>query len=155
MLLTPLSCFALSSDREQSILIEADQVDIDDKNGVSSYSGNVQLMQGSIVLKADNILVHTENRTLVRVVASGRPAIFKQTPDGEDTDVEALAHRIEYHALDGKLYLSREATLQQGPNHFTGNQIEYDTQQNFVSAKSDKTSNSRVQVVIQPQSLKE
>jgi lipopolysaccharide export system protein LptA len=43
---------ALSSDREQPINLEADAADIDDLKGISIYTGNVVLTQGSMVIKS-------------------------------------------------------------------------------------------------------
>jgi len=160
LLCLTLLCFsplvlALPDDAKQSIHIEADQVDIDDRSGVSAYSGNVRLTQGSIRLQADSIVVHTENRVLVRVIANGQPASFRQKPQIDKDDVTASALQLEYLARDGKLVLSRQASLTQGPNQFSGNRIVYDLLQNYVRAERDQQSSERVQVVIQPSALEE
>lgn len=147
--------WALPDDQRQNIHIEADQVDIDDRSGVSAYSGNVLLTQGSIRLKADSIVVHTQNREVVRVLANGQPASFRQKPKKDEEDVVASALQLEYLAREGRLILIRQASLLQGPNKFSGNRIEYDLKQNYVRAERDKKSGERVQVIIQPSTLEE
>ncbi|MDH5301158.1 MAG: lipopolysaccharide transport periplasmic protein LptA [Gammaproteobacteria bacterium] len=149
------NAWALPDDSKQNIHIEADQVDIDDRNGVSTYSGKVQLIQGSIRLTADNIVVHTENRVLVKIIANGKPSTFRQKPEAGKLDVVAKALQLEYLARDGKLILTRSASLNQGMNMFSGNRILYDLNQSYVRAESDDQSSQRVQVVIQPSTLEE
>ena len=43
----PAALWALASDREQPITVEADGVEINDRTGVSVYKGNVVIRQGS------------------------------------------------------------------------------------------------------------
>ena len=43
LLLSPLSEWALESDRNQSVLVEADEVEIDFTNGKRIYTGNVSV----------------------------------------------------------------------------------------------------------------
>jgi lipopolysaccharide export system protein LptA len=46
-------CLALPDDREQPIHISADKALRDEKQGVTIYSGNVQMNQGSMHIEAD------------------------------------------------------------------------------------------------------
>ena len=53
----PLLCNALESDSQQPLFIEADGADISETTGVSIYTGNVVISQGSIRLSADKVTV--------------------------------------------------------------------------------------------------
>ena len=55
----PVSLMALSSDRSQPIDLEADSADIDDLKGISIYTGNVILTQGSMVIKSSKLTLYT------------------------------------------------------------------------------------------------
>ena len=148
--------WAASSDRNKPIEIEADRVDINERQGLSSYQGNVVMRQGSIRMRADSIVVKTENRALISVKAQGRPANFSQRPDNASADVQAQAQNVDYQAQKGLLVLTSGARFQQGVNQFSGNRIEYDMQQNIVSAQgSEQGPSSRVQVIIHPDTLEQ
>jgi len=153
VLLHSQSLMALQSDKSSPILIEADQVDMSDKSGISTYTGNVKLTQGSIRISADNIIVFTTNNKLQRLIATGSPATFKQKPDEKSNDVEARAFHVEYSTNTGVLTLQQDALLQQGSNLFSGHKIEYDTLNDIMSARSEKNKKQRIQAIIQPESL--
>lgn len=52
-----LNAHALESDRNQPIAIEADQGSLDQKNQVTTFSGNVIIKQGSLNIRAANVRV--------------------------------------------------------------------------------------------------
>ncbi len=95
-MILPLSAMALTADKDQPVLIEADSLDIDDKAGVSTYRGNVRMSQGSIVVLADVITVYSPERELKKVVCVGLPASFQQRLEGEDSVLRAEAETIKY-----------------------------------------------------------
>lgn len=149
-MLAPLAAQALSSDRDQPINIEADSADIDDKQGVSVYQGNVVMTQGSMRLSGDVVTVYSPNRELQKAVAEGAPARFKQRPDNKDEDMRAQAQRMEYYADSGKLILLEGAHVWQEKDEFSGNRIEYDTRRDVVTARKAASGKERVQITIQP-----
>ncbi len=146
----PAAAFALSSDREQPIHIEADSVQIDDLNGVSVYRGHVVYSQGTIRLEADTVhLYHDENRHVSRLEASGEPVRFRQRLDGDDEDMQAHARRMEYFADPQRLVLEHEAWIWRHDVEFTGDYISYDAVEDLVSARTD-SGEGRVHIVIPP-----
>ena len=124
-----------------------------EKTGVSTYTGNVKLEQGSIKITADSIVVYTHEKKLQRIIATGSPANFSQQPDKQSEKVTATANHVEYGSGSGILLLLDNATMQQGSNSFSGNKIEYDTINDIMSAKSSIKSNQRVKAVIQPETF--
>ncbi|MBI3772384.1 MAG: lipopolysaccharide transport periplasmic protein LptA [Gammaproteobacteria bacterium] len=141
-------------DSEQPIYIESDSLDIDDTRGVSTYRGNVQFKQGGNQLWADEVVIHSrDRRELDKMVATGKPARFHQAPaPGKAQETNGEAEQIEYQAMQGVVVLDGTARLSQGDNVFTGNRIEYETEQRLVRAgKATSTQKpGRVKVVIQP-----
>ena len=145
--------YALESDKSSPILIEANQVAMAEKTGVSTYTGDVKLEQGSIRIQADSIVVYTNNKKLQRIIATGKPALFSQQPDKQSQRVDASANHVEYASTSGMLLLLDNAKMQQGSNSFSGNKIEYDTVNDILSAKSSGEKNQRIKAVIQPETF--
>ncbi|MDX2505717.1 MAG: lipopolysaccharide transport periplasmic protein LptA [Gammaproteobacteria bacterium] len=153
---------ALSSDRDQPIELEADSADIDDLKGISIYTGNVILIQGSMVIKADKLTLYNDkNKELEKAVAVGHKklATFKQRPEGKNQDLHARAITMIYFLNKDKIHLLKNAHVDQDGDTFSGDKIIYDTKNETVVATSQKdkagkpvTSGSRVKVTIQPKS---
>ena len=142
--------FALKSDRNQPIKIEADHVEINEKTQISHYSGNVLMQQGSLKIIADEVTVYLKSGVLHQVTILGNPAHFEQVPDNKKDLVKSRAKHMEYYATEQRLLLKQDAEVLQGPNQFRGDQIEYDTLTSTVRGNKAEDSNSRVHAIIQP-----
>ncbi len=152
LLAWPLAAPALSTDRRQPIHLEADTADIDDRSGLSVYRGNVTLDQGSLHITANELRVHLKDGEIDRIYASGRPATFRQRPDGKDQDVEGEALRMEYHAAQDRLILLERAQVRQGGDSFASERIVYDIATDQVQAGAGGS--DRVRIIIQPRGEK-
>jgi lipopolysaccharide export system protein LptA len=150
LLQLPLPVLALSSDREQPIHIKSDRLDIDEVSGISTYQGNVQYTQGTIIMDADIMIVHTSDGQLNKLEAFGDPAHYRQKLDHEDGNLSAEAKSMEYVSETEKLILRENVHVLKGENVFTGNIVEYNTKDEIVSARKAETGKERVQVIIQP-----
>jgi lipopolysaccharide export system protein LptA len=148
---------ALPSDPGQPIEIEAATLVLDQGKGISTYSGNVVLTQGSIHIEAETLVVYMRDRKLDRLEALGtgrEPASFRQRlPDGEET--AARAGRIEYHAAQSRLILREQAQLSQGGNRIQSERIDYNTASNSLIAGQNPGQDpaqrrERVRIVIEP-----
>ena len=161
----PVSLMALSSDRSQPIDLEADSADIDDLKGISIYTGNVILTQGSMVIKSSKLTLYTnKDRELEKAIAVGsdkKLATFKQRPEGKDKDFRARSNTMIYYLKKDKIHLIKNAYVWQAGDTFSGDKIIYDTKKETVIASSKKnkegkpvSSGSRVKVTIQPKNNK-
>ena len=150
LLLLSQSSWGLESDRDQPIHIKADRITVNEKQGVSFYQGNVQFTQGSLRVNGDEVTVFLQGDTLSKVIVIGNPATLIQQPDHRQEPVNAKAMQMEYDAKQEIVYLIENAEVQQGPNSFAGNHIEYDTRNSMVSARKGETDDSRVHVIITP-----
>ncbi len=142
--------WALHSDRDQPIDIRADRVEVNEKEEVSQYVGNVHLKQGTLDIKADKITVYLSEGRLTKIAIRGNPATFKQQPEDKQDIVKSSARYMEYFASKEHLVLKTNAQVVQGANHFSGDYIEYDTLNSTVKANKDEDSGSRVHAIIQP-----
>jgi lipopolysaccharide export system protein LptA len=154
----PALAFALPSDREQPINIEADHAQLDDEQGVTQYKGNAILTQGTLRITGDIItFYYDENQQIKKAIATGNLATYKQIHKPGEEPVRARALQMEYHAKIQKIYLIGKGHVWQQGDEFSGNHIEYDIARNIVHANSapvqvgDKTQKSgRVHIIIQP-----
>lgn len=148
-LASPLT-HALSSDKDQPIDIVADSVDIDESRGTSTYSGNVEINQGTIRLRADQVVVEHRPGEPRKIDATGQPARFRQLPDDSKEYVNGVAKRMEYRLDSEELVLIGDAELTQGKDRFTSDRIVYDRVKAVVKAGAAAQGKERVRVTIQP-----
>ena len=93
---------AEKADRNKPLNIEADSGRYDDLKQMGSFSGNVVVTKGTLVLRAGQIEVRQSPEGYQFGLATGSPgqlARFKQKREGVDETIEGEAERIEY---DGK-----------------------------------------------------
>ena len=151
-LLTP-AANALESDRDQPVEIESDSAEFDDLAGLTTYRGNVRLIQGTIELLADEIQLRTVNDEIVELIASGRPAQYEQLPELQAEKLYAQSNRIRYLLDQDLIELSGDASLSQQGTTLSGGTILYDVRQHILKASSGATnqnSTERVRVVLPP-----
>ncbi len=153
VLLMALICqpaLGLVSDSDQPITIDADTATYDEAAGLSVYTGNVVSVQGSIRVYSEKLVVHIKNEEPEKLVFTGNPARFKQSPEGGGDDIVGEAATGEYHPDKSLLVLRGNAVVRQGSNTYSSDYIEYDIQNALVRA-GDKSSNSkRVRVILKP-----
>ena len=135
---------------DATIYLEADQVDIDDKQGISIYVGNVKLTRGGMTITSDKMTVYRDKKDLKKVIAVGTPVHLRQVATATSKEMTGEGQRIEYDAQNGELLLNENAKLHQESNEFTGNFIRYNVNSETVKAGKGATPGERVRVVIHP-----
>ena len=70
--------FAEKADREKPIEIESDTMTVDDTKNTSTYQGDVILTQGTLIIKADKLVVREDNQGFQHSTSIGNPTTFKQ-----------------------------------------------------------------------------
>lgn len=143
-------------DKDKPVTIEANSAQLDDKSGLSIYSGNVSITQGSLHITADKVTAYHKKDGISKIVAEGNPARYEQTANSKDGIVNASANTINYLTDENKIVLAGDATLEQQGNTVQGQHITYDMKRKIGNAgNSTKTStqeNGRVKMVFQPKS---
>jgi len=157
----PSVAFALPSDREQPINIEADHAQLDDKEGVTQYKGRAILTQGTLRIEGDIItFYYDDQKELTKAVAVGKLAKYKQIHKENEPPVRAKAVQMEYYAKTQKVHLLGQGEIWQEGDVLTGDRIVYDITDNVANVTSgpvkigDKVEESkgRVHIIIQPPS---
>ncbi len=142
--------WGLESDSKQPIYIEANSVTFDDKKGESIYIGDVRVVQGSMQLYADHLVVYSIDRKTDKIIATGNPLRFQQTPVEGKSDIHGESLRAEYYAADNRLILLQQALIWQGDNTYASERIEYDHNNDIVRAGQKSSGAKRVHVRLQP-----
>ncbi len=151
--LLPTAAWALSSDRDKPMSIEADRVELNDGKGVSVYHGNVKVSQGTLRLTGDTMTVYSKGEKVEKVIMEGTPATYQQRPDNKDQDVRARALRMEYFTNPEYIVLQKEAEVEQEGDRLRSERIEYDVARDKVNAGTNQP-NERVRITIQPKNEK-
>lgn len=145
------------ADREKPINLEADTVTVDDINQTSVYEGNVILTQGTILLRANKLVVKQDAEGFQHGTAYGNPASFRQKREGVDEYVEGYGLRIEYDGKKDFVEFFDQARLKRNQDEVRGSYISYDSATEFMKvlgggreAASASNPQGRVRAVIQP-----
>jgi lipopolysaccharide export system protein LptA len=148
---------AEKADKEKPINLEADRVNIDDAKKVSVFEGNVVLTQGTLVIRADRMIVREDAQGFNHGTAYGNPVTFRQKREGVDEYIEGEALRVEYDGRVEKLQLFNRAQLKRGADEVRGSYISYDQPTEIFNAVGSGDDGSgkaaaqgRVRAVIQP-----
>lgn len=157
---TPL-VLAERADRDQPVNIEANRITVDESKKLQIFEGNVQLSQGTMVLRAEKLVVSQDANGYQKGIAyggSGRLASFRQKREGKDEFVEGEAERIEHDGKAEKTELFTRAHIRSGLDEVHGQYIAYDARsENYVvsgnlpdGSGGSSGSPGRVRAVIQP-----
>ncbi|MDN6276298.1 lipopolysaccharide transport periplasmic protein LptA [Psychrobacter sp.] len=145
----PLYSHALPSDANQEIKLLADRATYSESTGVTSYTGNVIITQGTFKMTADDITVNlSQQRSINSAVATGRPATMQQVVTQEKGLAKGQANKIDYNAVSGIITLTGNAKLVQNGASFAGNVIRYSLKAGDVEATAG--GNQRVELVFPP-----
>ena len=87
------------ADRFQPIQVESDRMQYDDIKQVNVFVGQVVLTRGTLVLRADQLVLRQDPEGYAHGTATGQLARFRQKRDGLDEWVEGQGEEIIY---DGK-----------------------------------------------------
>lgn len=100
--IVPAPAWSEKADRSKPMAIEAEQPgSVDLQRQVVTFSGNVVISQGTMLLRADRIELRERPDGYREAKAFGsaeHPASFRQKRDGVDEIVEGAAERIEFDA---------------------------------------------------------
>ncbi len=151
LLLLPGLLLAQQPSREP-ITVEADRLELNSKSGLSTYQGNVEMRQGTLLLRADKVVLHSKGSNLQLAVADGTP-VYLERPDPQTGELlKANASHMEYRIGEGVLEMKEQAHLWRGKDEFSGDHIIYELNKRVVRAFGEKNGKDegRVRVILQP-----
>lgn len=132
--------------RDAPITIEADSAEIQDN--LSTYSGNVNVVQGGVSLNGSHMIVRRGRGNSFTFTLTGRPAEIRQR--GEP-DIRGNAERIDYASGTGTLELRGNAVIFRGNEKIAGGDIRYSFRdRRTIVNNRGRGSSGRVQITLQP-----
>ncbi|PIT51162.1 lipopolysaccharide transport periplasmic protein LptA [Snodgrassella alvi] len=143
--------WALNSDRQQPIQIEADQGSLDKQNQTTVFTGNVKMRQGTMYMNAARVTAHKDNAGNQTIIADGKPATFGQQLE-KDGMVFGQGDNVHYESQSGIVTITGNAQVNRGGDMARGAVIIYNTNTEVYTVKS--APKGRVHVIIQPQQKK-
>lgn len=160
------SVLAERADRNKPVYLEADRATVEDVNRkeasrVSIFTGNVVLIQGTMRISADKVIMKEDLNGFRYATATGDLVSFRQKRDGLDEYVEGWSERAEYDSKTDKIELFRQARLKRGSDEVQGDYISYDMKTEFFKVigskeRGDDTGpDKRVRITIQPKNNSE
>ena len=150
------------ADRARPLQIEADRLDYDDLNKVNVFNGRVSLSKGTLLIRADRIVLREERDGTQNAVATGRLATLRQRRDASSESwVEGQGERIEWDSRTEIAIFSEKAQLRRLDgarvvDDVQGGRIRYNTGTEVYevdgagAATTPDNPNGRVRVIIQP-----
>lgn len=147
LLATATVATAAESDFSQPIDVSADRSEYNQKTGKQVLSGNVEIRQGSMLIKADSIDVVLADNKLSKIEGQGSPITFQQLNE-EGELVTGSCDSISYDAVNGVLTMTGNALLKQPKQELKSDSIVFNSINQSVIAQGGKS--GRVSITIQP-----
>ncbi len=156
VLLSSTSAQAERADRHQPIEIDADRILVDDRERVHRFLGQVRLKQGTLEIRAEEVIVTQDDTGFKTGTAIGGKtlATFRQKKERSDEWITGEAERMIYDARAERLTLTGRARVTSGADEIRGAVIVYDIARETYEVTSAGAASSapggRVRAVIQP-----
>lgn len=155
MVLASSSAFALKDDVNQPINIVSDNQSLDMEKSVVTFTDNVVITQGSIVIKANKVIITRpaeKSGKKETVEAFGTPVTFHQQLDN-GKPVDGKANKVHYDLGKEFLTLTNNAELKQLDSKINGSVITYDVKKQQLKANGN--GKSQVTTVLIPSQLQQ
>ena len=146
---------AEKADKEKPTQLEANRMSSDETRRLNIFEGNVVLTKGTMVVRADKIVVRQDAEGNQYSIATGAPVRFRQRqdpkpPEKEGVWLEGEAKRIELDEKNGKLELFESARVNRGGDEVAGAYILVDQRSDFFTVTPGKGGEGRVRATLQP-----
>jgi len=149
LLLLPTQLWALASDGDQPIEVEADSLEVREAENISIYEGSVNLVQGSLQISCDRMVIHFNDANELQLIEmTGDPASLRQLDDDQQ-EMLGQAKQIDYIEAQSLIELRGTARFDHAGGIIEGDLIRINTESNAIQAGSSE-SDQRVKMLIKP-----
>jgi len=146
LLLAVNPAFALKTDRQKPLEVNADSTDGTLGDGTATLEGSVVIRQGTLLITADRAEVEKAEGRARRVELNGNPVHLQQEIE-EQGLVTAQARKIEYEVATGIVTLSGAADVVHPQYHISGEVLEYDMNvQHFKGSGGEDAGRIRIRL---------
>jgi lipopolysaccharide export system protein LptA len=145
----PGPLLALKTDRQQPLEVNADSTEGSLGDGIATLRGNVEIRQGSMLIRADIAEVEKVDGRVHKFELNGNPVHLQQEIE-EQGVVTAEAKNVVYMVATGIVTLTGEADVIHPQYHISGEVLEYDMNtQHFQGSGGD--GNGRIRIRLEPE----
>jgi lipopolysaccharide export system protein LptA len=135
---------AEKADRDKPTIIDSQKLDHDEQRQVTTFTGNVVLTKGTIVMRGDLMLLWKDEAGNNYGTVTGNPARFRQKRDGVNEFMNGEAQRLVYNGKDEIVTLIDDATLRrlEGDlvrDQIAGDEVIYDSITEQYRAESSRS----------------
>ena len=149
LLAMPAPLLALKTDRQQPLEVNADSTEGSLGDGIATLRGNVEIRQGSMLIRADIAEVEKVDGRVRKFELNGNPVHLQQEIEEEGV-VAAEAKNVVYMVATGIVTLTGEADVIHPQYHISGEVLEYDMNtQHFQGSGGD--GNGRIRIRLEPE----
>ena len=149
LLTIPGSLLALKTDRQQPLEVNADATDGTLGDGTATLSGNVEIRQGTLLIRSDIAQVEKVDGKVRSFELNGNPVHLEQEIEEEGL-VIAEAKKVEYMVATGIVTLTGAADVIHPQYHISGEVLIYDMNlQHFKGSGGD--GNGRIRIRLAPE----
>jgi lipopolysaccharide export system protein LptA len=146
LLLAAAPAHALKSDRQQPLDVRADATDGTLGDGIATLKGNVEIRQGTLLIRADVATVEKAEGRVRRFELTGNPVHLQQEIEEEGL-VSARARKVEYEVASGIVILTGAADVDHPQYQINGEVLRYDMNaQHFQGSGGDADGRIRIQL---------
>ena len=151
--------YALKSDDQQDMHLDANSAKLDYKNKTTVFTGNVIITRGSIVVHADNGTASEDQEGQRVITLHGTPVTFSQLQEDGDK-VEGQGNQFDFNTKTHLAILSGRARIKKGKSIIIGDKITYNTETQVYSADTtsangiNKQKSGRVKIILDQANLK-
>ncbi|MFH7565344.1 MULTISPECIES: lipopolysaccharide transport periplasmic protein LptA [Oceanimonas] len=142
---------AKDSDYRQPVTIDAGRQLVELAENKVTFTDNVVVKQGSIDVRASELVVIRNEQGLQSMTARGNPATYRQVLNN-GKPVQAQAREIRYDMVARTITLIRDAELKQDDNIVTGYRIRYFIDKEQMEAES-QGGKDRVTTIFLPEQV--
>jgi lipopolysaccharide export system protein LptA len=149
LLAMPGALLALETDRQQPLEVNADSTDGSLGDGIATLKGNVEIRQGTMLIRSDIAEVEKVDGRVRKFELNGSPVHLQQEIEEEGL-VTAEAKNVVYMVATGIVTLTGEADVIHPQYHISGEVLEYDMNtQHFQGSGGD--GNGRIRIRLEPE----
>jgi len=153
LLLAASPAQALKSDRQQPLEVKADASDGTLGDGTATLSGNVEIRQGTLLIRADVARVERVEGRVRRFELNGNPVHLQQEIEQEGL-IRAEARKVEYEVATGIVTLTGAADVDHPQYDISGEVLRYDMNaQHFQGSGGD--ADGRIKIRMEPEVLQD
>ena len=156
--LVSMNSWALLNDIAQLTHIQSEDAQIDEKQGIAIYTGDVIITQGSMKITGNTVtLTRTPSGDIDVVTSVGNLAYFEQKQaTGDPAPMKGYGKTIQYQAQKNRILLVDQAkVIDTDGNTVEGEKITYDSVKKILQAGRDNgrkitVPGPRIEMIIHP-----